>query len=273
MMFIKSLFLAFSMFSCIPVPNVAWSKKNMRYLMVAFPFVGVVISLLCAFWLFFAFKIAAAWQGNFSLHFWALGLTLIPIFLTGGIHVDGFMDTCDALASHAPREKKLEILKDSHSGAFAVLGCVLYFLSFYVLSYEFTAKCAVLSLEMLKKSEFVRLILPFLSVFVISRLFSALAVSVFPIAKNSGLVHTFSSNGARLFTAVWCEFWLCAISLALIYFCGRRGMLPVMTSLLVFIWYFFMAKRNFGGITGDTAGFFVQICEIFGLLGIVIVMN
>ena len=49
-------------------------------------------------------------------------------FVTGGIHMDGFMDTSDALASWHPKERRLEILKDSHVDAFAVLGCAGYLL-------------------------------------------------------------------------------------------------------------------------------------------------
>ena len=54
----------------------------------------------------------------------------IPILITGGFHVDGFLDTCDALHSYQPRERKLEILKDSHIGAFAVIMLALYGLIF-----------------------------------------------------------------------------------------------------------------------------------------------
>ena len=42
------------------------------------------------------------------------------------IHMDGFLDTMDALNSYGSREKKLEILKDSRTGAFAVIGFGLY---------------------------------------------------------------------------------------------------------------------------------------------------
>ena len=59
--------------------------------------------------------------------FLAAGILLaVPIFITGGIHMDGFMDTCDARASYGDREKKLAILKDTHTGAFAVIFGALY---------------------------------------------------------------------------------------------------------------------------------------------------
>lgn len=48
-------------------------------------------------------------------------ISCAPLIITGGFHVDGFMDTMDALHSYQPRERKLEILKDSHIGAFSVI--------------------------------------------------------------------------------------------------------------------------------------------------------
>lgn len=260
MSFLKSIVLAVSMFSAIPAPNVEWNEKNMRYLMCAFPLVGALIAFLCVFWFFLGMQVMHIWQKPISIHFFALGFTLLPVLVSGGIHVDGFMDTCDALASHADREKKLAILKDSHSGAFAVLGCVLYFLSFFVLSYELFRI----------PTETKQLILPFLSIFVFSRLLSACAVAAFPIAKNSGLVHTFSTNSARIFTVMWCEFFFILISFFLLKFYRFLGLALVGTPLIVFILYYLMTKRNFGGITGDTAGWFVQICEIMTLAVFVI---
>jgi len=272
MTFFKSILLSFSMFSAIPVPSVEWNEKNMRYMMCGFPFVGVVIAVLCAAWFVFGLQISFVWQKNVSNYIFALVFTLIPVLISGGIHLDGFMDTCDALGSHASREKKLEILKDSHSGAFAVLGCVLYFLAFYVFSVEFYAFFYGAD----SSHRFVNIFsrfwfsIPVLSIFVYSRLFSALAVSVFPIAKDSGLVHTFATNSSRIFTAIWCEFFIFVLSLALIFLYGRAGAVPAFSSLAVFVLYYFMAKRNFGGITGDTAGWFVQMSEIIGFAAFIL---
>ena len=186
MSFFKSIILSLSMFSAIPMPRIEWNQKNMRYMMCTFPFVGLVIAFLCGGWFIFG-QFLARWHKNLSPALIALGFTLIPVFVSGGIHLDGFMDTCDALGSHASREKKLEILKDSHSGAFAVLGCVIYFLCYFVLS-----------LEVFKQPLHLINLAPFLGIFVISRILSAFAVSTFPIAKDSGLVHTVEATAANV---------------------------------------------------------------------------
>ncbi len=58
-------------------------------------------------------------------------LVLVPVFVTGGIHVDGLLDTSDALSSWQERSRRLEILKDSHAGAFAVITAAVYFIAWY----------------------------------------------------------------------------------------------------------------------------------------------
>lgn len=272
MSFLKSVVISFSMFSAIPMPNVEWNEKNMRYMMAAFPLVGNVIALLWAALFVLGIEFQFLWQKTVPLHIFALIFTLIPVLITGGIHMDGFMDTSDALGSHASREKKLEILKDSHCGAFAVIGCVIYFLSYYVLAFEL-CNC-FFGKESAHKfvNHFVQLLnfLPACMIFVISRFLSAFAVATFPIAKNSGLVHTFSSMSAKRFTAIWCATWLIIISAAMIFLFEKTGIAIIVPSILFFVFYYLTTKRNFGGITGDTAGWFVQLCEIFELVGFVV---
>ena len=207
MLFLKSAVLAFSMFSAIPMPRVEWNARSMRYMLAAFPLVGAVIGALfvaagCGF-----VALSDVWAKPVPASLAALVLLLLPVLVTGGIHVDGFMDTCDALGSHADREKKLAIMKDPHAGSFAVLGCVLYFVAQYALLRAF-ADYALGSggaaRRLVNQWQQVQLFLCAASAFVFSRLLSALAVATFPIAKNSGLVRTFSDASARRFTAVWC---------------------------------------------------------------------
>lgn len=261
------------MFSSIPMPNVEWNEKNMRYMMAAFPLVGGVIAFSYAVLFIFGIEFECFLHKTPPLHLLALCFTVIPVLITGGIHIDGFMDTCDALGSHASREKKLEILKDSHSGAFAVLGCVIYFLSYYVFAFELCGEFFGENSERRFINHFVCFMnfIPICFVFVLSRLLSAFAVAAFPIAKDSGLVHTFSTMSAKRFTAFWCGFWFVFASAFLTVFFDASGIALVASSIIVFAFYYFLAKRNFGGITGDTAGWFVQLCEIAGLLGFVIV--
>ena len=103
-------------------------------------------------------------------------MTLIPVLITGGIHLDGYSDTWDALASHASQKKKQEILKDPHVGSFAVIRLCGYFVMNLTL---WTA---------LKTFPWAAVLLSFC----MSRTLSGLAVASFPLAKHTGLAHTFA---------------------------------------------------------------------------------
>ena len=94
----RSLLIAFSTYSRIPVPQVEWNEENRRWSMCFFPLVGLVIGLLLWGWLALcgSLKIGPFLRGAVS--------AMIPLLLTGGIHMDGYMDTIDALASWQPKE-------------------------------------------------------------------------------------------------------------------------------------------------------------------------
>lgn len=110
MNWIKSLIIAFSMYSKIPMPHLNLEEKDMRYVMGFFPLVGLVLGACQFIW----YKLSAfLGVPNVSR---ALIFLVLPVIVTGGIHVDGYMDTSDAIHSYGDREKKLSILKDSHIG-------------------------------------------------------------------------------------------------------------------------------------------------------------
>ena len=116
MWLLNAMIIAIAMYSKIPMPRVDWNEKNMRYAMCFFPLVGVIIGV----WEIVAGNLITVWKGE-GTFFYAVVLTLIPVFITGGIHLDGFADTMDAKSSYGDREKKLQILKDPHTGAFAII--------------------------------------------------------------------------------------------------------------------------------------------------------
>ena len=120
---LQTIAVAFAMFSALTVPQFAWNQKNMRYAMCAFPLIGVVIGGLWCLCGALPLPMPAK----------AAGFCLIPVWVTGGIHLDGYADTCDALSSYGDREKKLEILKDPHCGAFAVIRLCSYFAAYLAL--------------------------------------------------------------------------------------------------------------------------------------------
>lgn len=100
-------------------------------------------------------------------------LVALPVAVTGGIHLDGLCDTSDALASWAPRERKLEIMHDPQAGAFGVIGVVVYLILQFSL---FTALP-------LTAGAFLAL----LCSLVFSRALSGLAVECWPAARADGM--------------------------------------------------------------------------------------
>ena len=104
---LRTVGMAFALYSRIPMPRLDWESESRKYTLYAFPLVGFAVGICELLWLWIAQVL--------DLHTILTGavLTALPIWVTGGIHLDGFCDVCDARASHQSRERKLEILKSS----------------------------------------------------------------------------------------------------------------------------------------------------------------
>ena len=176
--------------------------------------------------------------------------------VSGGIHLDGFCDTVDALSSNQTTERKLEILKDSHTGAFAIIGCMLYLLLSFALWTELKPTYSA--------------ILVLAAGFVFSRSLSGLSVVSFQCAKSSGLVATFSDAAARNRVRVTMLVYLLICAAMMLYANPWLGAAALVACGLVFWYYRTMSYRQFGGITGDLAGYFLQLCELFSLMAVVV---
>lgn len=243
----KSVILAFSMYSKLPMPRVEWDEKSLAWALCAFPLVGVAIGAALAGWLWLWDRLALGWLG-------AAGAVALPIALSGGIHMDGFCDTCDALASRQSRERKLEILKDSRTGAFAVLGCALYLLVF----------CAAWA-ETDREGALVLALSP-----VLSRCLSALAAVSWRNARGSGLLAAFTApiRARRAKALLLCCSAAVMAAMALVR--APEGGAAVLAAALVMLYYRVVSHRQFGGVTGDTAGYFLQLCELAQALAVVL---
>lgn len=222
----------------------------MRYAMAAFPLVGVAIGFLVLLWGGLA---AYCGVGPFLR---GTGLALLPLLVAGGIHMDGFCDTVDALASHGDEERKRAILKDPHVGSFAAVAAAAYLLLF-----------AALGSEMAAGSEGVLGLAP---VFVLSRALAGLAVVRFPRAKRNGLASQFGDAAAQKAVTAFLALWLLIGCAAMPLGGGWPAGLSLVIASALFVMYRRMAMRQFGGNSGDLAGWFVQMCEIGMLAGLVV---
>ena len=248
MSIINSFFIALSMYSRIPVPRVDWEKENMRYAMCFFPMIGVVIGavMYLAGWLLDKTSVGGLFRG--------VVFTLIPIIITGGIHMDGFMDTMDALGSWGDREKKLEILKDSHAGAVAILGMGCYLMWSVAVWSELPAEvlrvCGVS--------------------FVLSRALSGYSVVTFPAARNSGLLKMFQDGAQKKVVRItMCLYVAAAVIMMAVM--NARAMTGAVTGVMIaFLYYIVVSRKQFGGVTGDLAGFFLETAELAMFTGILV---
>lgn len=240
---LNSLVIAFSTYSKIPMPQVEWNEKNSRYSLCFFPFVGMVIGL-CALAGVYVLDLLDCGK---TLR--AVFLTVLPLLISGGIHMDGFLDTVDAKSSWKGPEEKLKILKDPHTGAFAIIYGIVYLLIVFGLFGELTEqglRCVALG-------------------YVYSRALSGFSVTAFRKAKKDGMAaasaDAAAANGK---TVLALEAAACALGLVIL--SPVCGAVCALCGLLCLLYYRNMAYRLFGGITGDLAGYFLQICELMILL-------
>ena len=238
---INSFLLAFAMYSRIPMPRADWSGEKMKYVMCFFPLIGLAVGAAV-----YGFSLLCSLAGLPEL-FRASGLTLIPILITGGIHMDGFLDTVDALSSHQTREKKLEILKDSHTGAFAIIFGGVYL----------TASLGIWS--GIRREAMGAMALSF----VFSRGLSGMSVVTFRNARGSGMLAAFQSGAEKRITRVVLAFYLLLAGGGMVLLSPAAGGAAAGAGLLEFLYYRYKSYKEFGGITGDLAGCFLQLCELF----------
>lgn len=238
----RSIIIAFSMYSRIPMPHISWEDEDMRYMFVFFPFVGAVIAgveYLC--------RMAGVKLGLEPV-FEAAVMTVIPLIITGGIHLDGYMDTSDALSSYRSREERLRILKDAHIGAFAVIKTInlmlLCFGAVHQIMVNGGEKGFLISALGL----------------VLSRVMSGLSVMLTDSAGNGGTLEKFSNAAdKRVIFMLAVEYVLTAAGM--IYISPVYGVAAIAAAAVWFFIYRHICMRSFGGVTGDTSGWFLCITE------------
>lgn len=238
MWILETAAVALGLYSALPVPRFDWNERNMRYALAAFPLVGVVLGL--AWWGVCALPLPPMARGA--------ALCVLPTLVTGGIHLDGYADVSDALASHAAPERKREILRDPHVGAFAVIRLCVYFIAYFALccSVEPTAaRCAGLG-------------------FVLSRALSGELLTTLPVAPGSSMAKAFAdaADKKRVFAILAAVSGVCFAGM---YLCG--GVAALLTSALVAsavtVLYGRTAWRSFGGTSGDLAGWYLVKLEFW----------
>ncbi len=244
MSFFRSLAVAFSLFSRIPMPPVAWEPRNMRFVAACMPLVGVPLGALVAAW---CGILAHAGASPLLI---ALGPALIPVAFSGGIHLDGFADVIDAQSSCADQTRKREILKDPRIGAFAAMGVAAYLLASFAFAGQIAFDARTSALAGL--------------VCVMSRATTGFAVASFPRSPEQGMLareRDFAAPSSKPILAAL----IAAAAASAIVLSPVAGSLATAASLLLLAHTKRFAEKNFGGMSGDIAGFHLCLCELICL--------
>ena len=250
MRWIRAMALAFSTYTRIPVPHVSWDGDAMKLAIAFLPLAGAAVG--GAVW---AWQIICGRFGISAVSFAAVAVA-IPVWVTGGIHMDGYCDTSDALASWQGKERRLEILQDPNVGAFAVIRFGTYVLASFALLHELSARGYGAGIGF---------------TYVLSRCLTAWSAMAMPNARrNDGMLAAFAGKADRekagaalaLLSALGTAGWVNSTF--------PHGLFGLAFCLPVTLWYRNLARKRFGGATGDTTGFYLQTVELALLAGLLV---
>lgn len=238
-LYLHALAMCQSMFCALPCPWHLWDEEARDRMLLFLPLIGLEIGALWA---------ALAWlcrKLSLPPTVAALLLTAFPHFITGFLHLDGFMDVTDALRSWRDQARRREILKDSHVGSFAVIAVVFLLLGEFALfsGAPETADARVL------------IFLP-----AVSRSCSALAVTALPPMETSQYVRRKRSTGRLILLSVL----LAVICIGAALLCGRSA-LALVACLAGYGYGLCRGYRSLGGMNGDISGYALTIGEFCGI--------
>lgn len=230
-----------SMFCALPFPWHGWEEKARDRMLCCLPVIGLEIGLL--WWAVGAVALRLELPGLIG----AALLCAVPYFLTGFMHLDGFMDVTDAVRSYRSLERRREILKDSHVGSFSVIAMGL------LLVMQLSVCSAIGTLTQLRAL----LLIP-----AVSRCCSVLAITCLPPMETSQYAQRkthWALPLAMLAAAVGVGFWWeTSVGIALV---------AVMVGYALAL---ARAYRSLKGMNGDISGYCISLSELAGLCAMAI---
>ncbi len=242
----KKLFSAwvmcFSMFCAIPSPLQIWDEEARPLMTLFLPLVGAWIGLLwtgCAYLVRFL--------GLPALVAGAI-LCAFPFALTGGMHMDGFLDVNDAVKSWRDIEERRRILKDPNVGSFAVIAAILLV----------TVQFALLSSLREDANLFALILIP-----VVSRTVAGLCVTVLRPLSVSEYAGRYR-QGVKRSHVVWFAVLLAAAAALGFLLLGRYGFITPAV-IAGYLWYLIRGVKSLNGMSGDISGYALTFGELCGV--------
>jgi adenosylcobinamide-GDP ribazoletransferase len=228
-----SFMAALGFLTVLPVGKDGLDNKRLARAVAFFPLVGMVLGLML---------VGADWvlrRGLSDLLSSALVVALLVVF-TGALHFEGFVDACDGLFGGHSRERRLEIMRQKQVGAYAVAGGVILLL----------IKVAAITSISGESRVWVLGFFP-----VLSRWGMALALGIFPYARQQGLGSAFRSAGLISVCIAG------ATALAAAVLLGGAGILLFGSATVLALLLGYGISLMLGGLTGDTYGAINEVIE------------
>ena len=241
----KGFIMALSMFTVLPTPYIEWDDDGVKNMMKFYPTIGLIVGVIWSI-VYYLINIL-----NISIILKSVVIMIVPFCITGMLHLDGFMDVCDAILSRRDKEEKLRILKDSTIGAFAVVSLmILFFLQFGGIY------------SVLEKN------IPFYIIILIP-IVSRSVVAYFLLSRTTikeSTLGTYFKKGTNIQDKI--IMIVSIIVMIIISFILLRfyGIVLVLLIALGIGWAVEKCKKEFGGISGDVAGFALVVGEVIGIL-------
>ena len=238
MKIVKAFFMCLGMFSAIPCPYRPWDEDARSLMTACLPIVGAVIGAL---W----YALAVLGRAFLPEMLSASLMAALPFLLTGFMHLDGFMDSADALLSWRPLELRQKILKDVHCGSFSVVAVVLLLIGMFAAANDTADK----DLRLL-------IFIP-----AASRCMSAFCVTALNPIGHSEYAVMKRNSGTPIASMVML---VLTVAVAWIWLGGASAL--CLTSVVAgysaaMIW----AVRIMKGVSGDLAGYSLCVGELCGL--------
>ena len=228
------------------VRQTVWTEEDFGKSVRYFPLVGAVLGCIYGGLAWLLCHFLPSCGINLPHHLTHVFFVALPVLITGGIHCDGFMDTVDGIFSGRDRERMLEIMKDSCTGAFAVVAFVLLML------FEFGA-ISDLPVEKLPVALFV---MP-----IISRMMMVLTIALYPYARKEGMGKFFRGYTSKPVLAV-----VMLYGMAMVVPWGITAMAALLAAFLFTIFFCNYVTKILGGVTGDVYGAVTTLCELVVLV-------
>lgn len=187
----------------------------------------------------------------------AIVIVVLNIVMTGGLHLDGWIDLSDAYFSYRDRERRIEILSDSRVGAFGAIGLVVMLLLKIAFFYEL----------FIQQPE--ELLVFFVFIPVLSRLAMIIYFNVTKNIKDTGLAAYFKNQVMQQHLWIYVVLYIfIMIFIGLILYNSILFILIICMFGLTILYRKFTIK-HFGGVTGDLLGALYEGMEL-ALWGIVL---